>query len=333
MGAACGNTLVTGPDYAIGISNTPLTIFGTQSSSFTGALTAFNGYATSVALSCTAGSTAPPTTCAVPGIPITPTVGGAPFTVNVGGSIGDYLFNVHGIGADSFHIAHDATLVLHVVDFAIGAPSPSSVSVAQGNSTSVTFSVSASGSFNGTVNLGCGGLPTGVTCSFAPTSAQPVAGTPVMVTMTISASSTIATGTSSISISASTSGAPAAKSQTLALTVSPFSFTVGDATGSQTLRAGQAVTYTLTIAPQPGYPFPSSVQFACAPADLQAAVAQCSFNPAQIQGGATGVQTITLTISTAGPAAQTQNPAYRRTRLEVQALLWTPIAGLVLCGL
>jgi hypothetical protein len=324
--------LVTGPDYAIGIDNTPLTIFGTQSSSFAGALTAFNGYSSSAALTCTAGSTAPPSACAIPGSPITPSAGGTGFAVNVGGSIGDYSFNVHGVGGDSFHIAHDATVVLHVVDFAIGAPSPSSVSVAQGNSTSATFNVSASGSFNGTVNLGCGGLPTGVTCSFSPTSAQPVASTPVTVTVTISASSTTATGTSSVSILANTSGAPAAKSQTLALTVSSPSFTVGNTTSSPPVKAGQPATYTFAIAPQPGLPFPSGgVQFACAPADLLAAVAQCSFSPPQIQAGTTGVQTITLTISTAGPAPQANDRAFARPWLAVQAILCVPL-GLLLCG-
>ena len=325
--------VVTGPDYAIGVSNTPLTIFGAQSSSFTGALTAFNAYSSPVALTCTAGSTQPPSTCSIPSNTITPTVSGAGFSVNIAGAIGDYSFNVHGVGGDSFHIAHDATVVLHVVDFAIGAPSPNSISVAQGNSASVTFNVSASGSFNGAVNLACGGLPTGVTCIFAPTSAQPVAGAPVAVTLTISASSTTSTGTSSISILASTSGTPAVKSQPLTLTISPFAFTVGDTTGSQTVRAGQTATYTLTIAPLPGHAFPSSIQFACSPPDLLAAVAQCAFNPTQIPAGATGMQTVTLTISTAGPSSQANNRANARRRVREPALLWVPIVGLLLFGI
>jgi hypothetical protein len=326
--------LATGPDYAIGVNNTPLTIFGSQSSSFVGALTSFNAYSSPVALACSAGVTAPPSNCTIAGSPITPTPNGAPFSAALGGAIGDYSFNIHGVGADSpSHITHDAAVILHVVDFAIGGPSPNILTIAQGNSAAVRLTVSASGSFTGTVNLACSGLPAGVACTFAPASVQPTSGNPVAVTLTVSTVSTAATGTSSLTISATTSGAPAPKSQLLNLTVTPASFTIAVSTGTQTVRSGQAAIYTLTLTPLQGMPFPGDVQLTCAPSDLLAAIAQCSFSPSQIHAGTSGSQTVTLTISTAGPASQVKPQQLMKSGPGLSLVLWVPLAGLLLEGI
>ncbi len=55
--------LVTTPDYQLAILNSPQTVFLGQTTTFSGAATEFNGYTSGVALSCVAGTTAPPSTC------------------------------------------------------------------------------------------------------------------------------------------------------------------------------------------------------------------------------------------------------------------------------
>jgi hypothetical protein len=330
--------VTTAPDYGIGVNNTPLTLFGNQTSAFTGTLTSFNSYNNPVTISCAAGSTSAPSTCTAPGSSITPSSSGTEFSVLVGGAIGDYAFNVHGAGTDSSRITHDAAVVLHIVDFAIGPPSPDSISIAQGNSASTTFTVSAAGSFNGTVDFACEALTSGTTCSFSPPTATPISGFPVNVTLVVSAAATTPTGTATVTLSASSPGVPAPKTQTLSVTVNPPSFTIADATGAQTVKAGQAVSYSLTITPTQALPLPESIQLSCAAADLVATVAQCSFTPGQIPAGATGPQTVVLTIRTLGPSSQpqsatTNSSAKTNIPLSPALVFLVPLGSLVIGGL
>jgi hypothetical protein len=201
----------TTPDYQISISNATQTIFPTQTATFSGTLTAGNGYASAVALSCTTGTTPAPSTCTPNPASLAPTGIGAAFTVSAAGVAQDYLFKLHGVGTDPATVTHDAAVTLHVVDFGLGAPSPASVSVAQGStSAGVAFAVTGVGAFNGTVTLACpsSGLPAGVTCSFTPSAS--VSALPATVTLMFTTTSSTPMGTTTITISATTPGAPAA---------------------------------------------------------------------------------------------------------------------------
>ncbi len=209
--------LATGPDYTNVISNTPQTIYPTQTATFNGTLTALRGYVSAVNLSCSGGA---PSTCNLNPVRETPT---ATYTLTAGGAVGDYSFNGHGVGTDPQTITHDAAVVLHVVDFNISAPNPNVLTVAQGGiSNASTFQVAASGSFAGTVVLSCpSGLPSGAACAFSPSSSvNPTASSPVTVTLTVTAGSgTPAGGPTTVTLAANVAGAPAAKTQTFALTV------------------------------------------------------------------------------------------------------------------
>lgn len=149
--------LVTSPNYTNVISNSPQTVFPTQAAVFDGTLKAQNGYASAVNLSCSGSA---PATCTLQPQQIFPT---ATYTLTAGGAVGDYNFNAHAVGTDPDAITHDAPVTLHVVDFNLTAPSPNSLSVAQGGTSgSSTFQVTAAGSFSGAVALTCSaGLPSG----------------------------------------------------------------------------------------------------------------------------------------------------------------------------
>lgn len=75
-----------------------------QMASFNGTMTVVNGYTSSVTLSCTAGTTAPPSTCTPSPASFTPN-NKTPFTLAVAGAAGDYTFNLKATGADTSHSA------------------------------------------------------------------------------------------------------------------------------------------------------------------------------------------------------------------------------------
>ncbi len=340
--------LVTAPDYTNVISNSPQTIFPTQTATFDGTLTAKDGYASLVNLSC---SGAAPATCALNPTRIAPA---ATYTLTAGGGVGDYSFIAQAVGTDPYTITHNAPVTLHVVDFNLTAPSPNTLSVAQGGTSGAsTFQVTASGSFSGTVTLSCSaGLPAGAACVFSPSSAvSPTLSSPVTVTLTVTAAAgTPVGGPTTVTIAAMAAGAPAAKTQTFGLTVTgtgtATGFTWTD-TGSATatVLAGQVASYAFSAAPVGG-PFSSAVSFGCT--NLPA-LTNCEFNPTTIAAGA-GITAVTLTISTAGPnaAAQSRRGTVRRTAwtngdarpftggrshtLPWFALAWVVLAGIVGVG-
>jgi len=246
------NPLAT-PDFQIGFSSATQTVFPTQTATYNGTLTALNGYNSQVALSCT-GTT--PSTCTLNPTQLTPTVSGASFTVTAGGAVGDYAFNAHGVGSDANTTIHDAPLTLHVVDFNLTAPSPGSITVNRPNTSGpVTFQVTASGAFSGTVSLSCSGLPSGATCNFSPSnSVNPTSGNPVTVTLTISTTTSTSTGTFPVTISANTAGAPGPKTQSLSLTVTALAdYGMVISNPSLSTTAGVQATFNGTLTAFNGY--------------------------------------------------------------------------------
>jgi hypothetical protein len=286
-------------DYTNMISNSPQTIFPTQTAVFEGTLTSQDGYDSPVNLRCTG---AAPATCTLDPEQITPT---ATYNLIAGGSIGNYTFNAHAVGTDQYAITRDAPVTLHVVDFNLTAPNPSSLTVEQGGTSQAsTFQVTAAGSFAGTVTLSCpAGLPTSAACVFSPSSSvSPTSSSPVTVTLTVTAAAgTPVGGPASVTLSAMTAGAPAAKTQTFSLTVTAP--TGGDFTwtdtgsASATVSAGQSAGYTFSAAPASGT-FSAAVSFTCSGLP---AFTSCTFGPESIVAGA-GTTAVTLTVQTTAPS-------------------------------
>jgi len=290
--------LVTSPDYTNGISDSPQTVFPTQTATFNGTVTAKNGYASAVNLSCTGGApatcTLQPTQVTFPGNPT------AAYTVTAGGSVGDYSFNAHALGTDGKAITHDAPIMLHVVDFSLTAPSPNAMSVATGGTSGAsTFLVMASGSFAGTVALACSGLPAGTACVFSPSnSVNPTSSLPVTVTLTVTAlPGTPAGGPAAVTISAMTAGAPTPKTQAFGLTVTgpPPDFAIAVTATPNTTVANQNVTWNGTLTAANGYS--GSVTLTC----TTGAPGTCASTPSTLTPTALGAAfTVKLGSATAG---------------------------------
>ena len=272
--------LAIAPDFSNVISNSPQTVFPSQTATFNGTLRAFGTYNSAVNLSCTAGGTAPPATCTLNPTQM-PAPGNGTYTITASGAVGDYSFNAHGAGADG--TTHDAAATLHVVDFAVGAVSPNAVSVSQGLTATATFQVTASGSFGLPVALSCGGLPANATCSFYPSSTvNPTAGSPVTVTMTVGAATGTVQGTSTVAVQGATSTPAATRTTAFSLTVTgaPVFTWTGNGSTSHTVLAGQTTQiYSFTAAPPSGQTFAGDVTFACS--GLPDTTAACAFDTGQ----------------------------------------------------
>lgn len=283
--------LITTPDFQISVANTPQAIFPGQSASYSGTITASNGYNSSINLSRTAGSTSPPQTCTVTPSSVTPN---APvgLMINATGLPGDYNFNLHAVGTDPQAVTHDFPLVLHVVDFTLGAPSPATVNVAQGAiSSPVSLSVSAAGTFSGQVTLTCAGLPANAACNFQPSNVvSPTSASPAAVTLTIAISANTPTGGFQVAISASATGlATQTQNLTLNVNASPdYTLTI-----SNPLLTGQAnapATFNGTLTAVNGYS--SAVTLSCG----AGAPSTCTPNPASVVPTAAGAP-FTVTVS------------------------------------
>ncbi|MGB9235975.1 MAG: hypothetical protein WCC04_16315, partial [Terriglobales bacterium] len=291
--------LATAPDYTNVISNTPQTIFPAQTATFTGTLTAYEGYASAVNLSCAAPIL--PATCTLNPTQTTPTATGAAYTLTAGGVVGDYSFNAKAVGTDPNAITHDAPVALHIVDFNLSTPSPNALTAAQGGtSNAATFQVSAAGSFSGTVNLSCpSGLPSGTACQFSPSSAvTPTASNPVLVTMTVTAAaSSPVGGPTTVTLAANAAGAPAAKTQTFTLTVTapPPDFALAVTATPAATVAGENVTWSGTLTALHGYS--GTVSLSCAGAIPDT----CEVNPSSLAPTTSGAAfTVTVGSATEG---------------------------------
>lgn len=283
--------LITTPDFQLSIANNPQTIFVSQTSMYTGMIFARNGYTSSVNLSCVSGSTGPPQNCVVsPGV-ITPTAQGAAFTITAAGAAGDYSFNLKAAGNDSSNVTHVFPLSLHVIDFNLSAPSPTSVSVAPGaTSAPLSMTVSADGAFSGQVTLSCAGLPAGTACQFQPSVVVPTNASPAPVSLTISTSITSPPGTYQILISAASPGGKT-KSQLLILSVNfvpDYILTI--ANPSLTTRVNSLAIFNGTLTAVNGYS--SAVAMTCG----TGAPANCVVNPASIVPSDVGVP-FTVSVS------------------------------------
>ncbi len=291
--------LVITPDFQFSVANTPLTAFVGQVASFTGTITAVNGYGSSVTLSCVAGTTAPPSTCTPSPATLTPG-NQTPFTVAVGGAAGDYSFNVKATGFDGAHVTHSVAVSLHLLNFGMTSPSPASITAARGSSSSpVNFQVTAAGSFNQSVTVSCNSNVPSATCNLTPGSTvSPRQGSPVNMTASVAVPPGTIAGTYPVTLQATTSGTSTSVSTSfnLVVTANP-DFSLSETGTFPEVNAGSTGTKeTISIASLDS--FAGTVTLSC-PTTYGAG--SCSISPALVSSfPATATLTINGTSFAAG---------------------------------
>jgi hypothetical protein len=259
--------LIAAPDFQIAVSNTPLTVFPGTTPTFNGTVTAVNGYNSFVALSCTAGSTSPPSPCTPNPANLTPASTGTVFSLTTGAAVGDYDFNVQAVGSDPNATTHTAALTLHVVNFGLTTPSPAAVTEPRGTtSPPVSFQVTAQGSFNQSVTISCSFSPaiSGAACAFTPSATvDPTAASPVNMTATVTVPAGTTPGNYTVTLQATTSGAPAPLTTSFTMTVTTDSdFILGEPSPFPNVKLGSTGTSgPITISSQDG--FTGTVTLSC----------------------------------------------------------------------
>ena len=291
--------LVITPDFTLSVSNPTLTVFAGQTALFSGTVSGLNGYTSTVTLSCASGTTAPPSTCTPSPITLTPG-NKTPFTVTAAGAAADYNFKVKAVGADTNHVTNTVPVTLHVINFGMTAPSPSTVTVKRGDTSSpVSFQITAAGSFNQSVNVACTTSIAGAGCSLTPgTTVNPTSGSPVNMTASVQVPLTTAPDSYPITLQATTAGAPAPLTQTftLAVTSNP-DFILSEPNPFPGVKFGSTGTIgSLSIASQDE--FAGTVTLGC-PTTYGAG--SCSISPTSVNSfPATATLTINGTSFTAG---------------------------------
>jgi hypothetical protein len=269
--------------FEIQVANNPLTVFGTSPAIFDGTITALNGYNSSVTLRCAAGSTAPPSPCTPNPATLAPSPAGSPFSVTTGSVIGDYSFNLVGVGSDPGNTTQTVAMVLHVVNFGITTPSPSIVSEPRGAiSPPVSFQVTAQGSFNQSVTVSCSFAPviTGATCAFTPGAVvNPTAASPVNMTATVTVPVITATGSYTVTLQATTPGAPAPVTTSFVMTVTTNpTFIFSEPSPFPNVKVGSTgTTGPIMVGSQDG--FSGIVALSCV---TTYGANSCSVNPASV---------------------------------------------------
>jgi hypothetical protein len=172
------------------------------------------------------------------------------------------------------------------------APSPSTLSVAQGGSATDTITVTDVAGFSGSVTLAASGLPSGVGASFA---TNPTSGSSVL---TLNVSILASTGSSMVTITGTSGGLTASTTITLTVTA-PFTLSASPA--SLTVVQGASGTSTITVTDAGGFTGGVGLFATGLPSGVTAAFAASSPNGSSILTltasgtAATGTTTVTIT--------------------------------------
>jgi hypothetical protein len=165
---------------------------------------------------------------------------------------------------------------------------PSSVSLAQGSSSTTAISTQVTSGSSQSVSLSASGLPSGATASFNPNPINSGQGS----TMTVSASASTPTGTYTVNVKGTGTSTTFTTSMSLTV-IAGNDFSLNSNPNSLTVPQGLSGTTTITSAVTNG-----SAQTVSLSASGLPAGATASFNPSSIAVGASSTMTITTSTST-----------------------------------
>ena len=330
------------PDFSIQVTTTNLSAYPSTVTTFHGVLTSLNGYATAVSLSCYAAGVALPQQCGDSNS-FVPTSGGTSFAVPVSNpSVGDFSFQIQA--HDLSGLMHAQAVVLHVMDFSISAPDPTSVTLSPGGNTTINVLASSLGTFNERITITCPAAAAGISCTGSSSSLSP--GSAQTIPVTIAISSSVGLGTYTITLVATSADGLQHKTANLGLQVQSAAPDFSLQMASQSLTAvkpGQLAKATLTVnslngfsgtvalsctSPAPCLLTPTTVSTFPAQATLQIDTAGAS--PANlnlsitgsVSGGNTHTASLTLPIIAFGLGTVTEPQAASAGGARISASSW-----------
>jgi len=209
---------------------------------------------------------------------------------------GSYPITISGTGSAVTHYYYVILVIEATGDFTMAA-SPDTLSVNQGETASVTITVTSTGGFVSKTNLKwewVGTKPTGVTPSLSPTSVTPTSGGSKDSTLKIETTSSATLGTFKIMVTGTSY--PRSHNVNITLTITSeadFSITAPPLS----IVAGQTGTSTITITSIGGFDSAVSLSFSwvgTAPAGVTPSLSAYSITP---PAGGTGTATLTIATS------------------------------------
>ncbi|MGH9776071.1 MAG: choice-of-anchor D domain-containing protein [Candidatus Acidiferrales bacterium] len=289
----------TTADFSLSSSATSNTIAPGKSATYTITVAPLNKFTGSVALTVTgqvAGLTATLSASSIT------TSGNSTLTLAAASSLapGTYQVTVTGVNGSITH----STMVQLIVssstsaDYVLSA-SPSSSSIAPGASASYKVSISPLNGFNALVSLTASGLPAGASSFF---DVNEIAGGTGSANLTIATLTTLPAGT--------------------------YMATVTGASGalSQSVKQGQAATYSLEITPDAV--FSGMVTIACPNQNLLPTGVTCTPNPAMLNVTAGQNSTFSVMLGTTAMLPPASRPTHDAPPLPLGILYACVLAGL-----
>jgi uncharacterized membrane protein len=269
------------PDFSVSVTPATQSAAVGASASFTTAVTALNGFSSSVDLTISGlpvGAGATFTPASIPGS------GSASLSISSSSSTppGSYPLVVTGT---SGALSHTANLTLNVTDFSVSA-TPATQSTIVGASAAFTATVSALSGFSGAVGLSVSGLPVGAGATFTPASINGSGS----ASLSISTSSSTPPGSYLLVIT----GTSGALSHTANLTLNVTDFSVSATPAAQSAVAGASVPFTATVTALNGFTGSVGLTVSGLPAGASA-----SFSPATIANAGSSTLTVTTAAATA----------------------------------
>jgi uncharacterized membrane protein len=244
-------TVTPAPTFTLSASPASVSVVQGTTAQSTVSIARQNGFAAAVALS--ASGLPSGVTAAFNPASVTGTSSVVTFAAGATATIGTATITIAGTGGGLTRTTTIAVTVVAAPDFALSA-SPASVTVIQGAVAQSTVTIAPLNGFAAAVSFAAGGLPAGVTATFAPST---TAGPSTVVTFT--ASSGAALGSATVTITG-TAGS-LVRTTSVSLTVAPPpDFALSANPTSVTVIAGSTAQSTLTIAPING--FNAAVSFA-----------------------------------------------------------------------
>jgi uncharacterized membrane protein len=280
--------VVPTPTFSIVISPGTQTITAGNSTTYTVAASAVNGFSGSVTLS----------TGTLPsGISATfspnPVAAGSSSTMTISSTasaaVGTYSLPVNGTSGSLTNTANPSPiLIVNPVppNFSVAA-TPSSSTVVAGAKATYTFTTTAINGFTGVVSLSASGLPTGATAAFSPTSITGSGSS----TLTVTTSTSTPAGTYTLTLTGVSGSLTSSAKVTMVVRTQSFSIAVSPS--SATAAIGSAATYTVTTTALNGFDGIVTLSVVTPPSN-----SSVSFSPATITGSGSSKLTITTTGNT-----------------------------------
>jgi hypothetical protein len=283
------------------------------------AVSAQDGFAGAVSLSCLVASgngscTASPNT--VNSYP-------ASSTISLNGTGIDGGSGSLTVTGTSSTTTHTLTVPFNVSDFQLDA---TAASLLAGQTATSKLTITPMNSYTGSISLACDttSIP-GASCSFNPASPVSVGSIPVPVTVSINIPASSSNNSYSIPLSAKdTSGEPQ-HTTTIALSVGA-DFQIVALTPSLTVQAGQPGQFAFNVQPVNGT-FNGSVTFSCTGAPQSSL---CSFSPASTTPPLNATDTVMMNATTTAPTASLQRSG-KPFSFHFSYAFMLPLTGLLFC--